>query len=403
MIRSSVQTGIFTSIEHICIDMSSSSTVPQAYKDAPVTTKGMFPGLWWNTDRYVQRQNRISELKEKIPNADVVGIVDTDSDGMACEVVLRAKYENPVIIHANGSEFGIGLTQALDIVSETVTEDTPVIVADLSPDSTYSAFKSSLNKIEAPVSVYDHHDWKWTAKTSIELSVDSLVIDTNKCAAQVLQEEIYPNADAQMKEFLEVTADHDLWKKEDYRSDHLSTLSFRLQSDEYVEAALEYGADMVVDSKELQGVYGESERKAKQRANLAVENAEWFTLDGTTVAITYFDCHQSRVGEQLIESGADLAVIIQPTLSVSFRSTEEFGRCAELARELNGGGHPDAAGANLYQKITVPETLTKEDLHIQELGDEEIDIDSITKNEYVWRMKGEPCIEYLTDFLAEKI
>lgn len=381
-----------------------STNVPESYTDAPLEVKGLFPGLWWNTDRYEKRMERISELESEIPTADVVGVVDTDADGLACETVLQAKYDNPVVIQANSSEYGIGLSHALSIVGENVTQDTPVIVADLSPDTTYSAFKAGLAEIPSPVSVYDHHDWKWTAKTSIECVVENLVIGDEKCAAQVLQEEIYPEASEQLQEFLEVTADHDLWHKEDARSDHLSTLSFQLSREEYVEAALEYGADMVVESKKLQGTYGESERKAQRRAELAVEKAEVFKINSATVAITYFDCHQSRVGDKLLENGADLAVIIQPTLSVSFRSTEEFGQCSELARGLGGGGHPTAAGASIYHNITVPDNLTADNLTIPEIdGTAEVNSDSIEKHEYVWRKKGEPAKETVITHIEQNI
>lgn len=393
----------FKLIEHVCVCMS--TNVPEAYTDAPLDVKGNFPGLWWNSDRYEARRGRVEELEEKIPESDAVGIVDTDSDGLACETVLRSKYENPVVIQANSSDFGIGLTHALSIVSDSITDDTPVIVADLSPDTTFSSFKVSLSKIDNPTYVYDHHDWKWTARTSIECVVDELVIGDNKCAAQVLQEELYPEADDQLKEFLEVTADHDLWIKEDKRSDHLSALSFRLSREEYIEAAFEYGADMVTESKELQGIYGEGIRKAKRRAELAVENAERISVNGTDVAITYFDCHQSRVGDMLLEDGVDLAVIIQPTLSVSFRGTESFGDCAELARGLGGGGHPTAAGANLYKEINVPEKISVDSLAVPEFGEtsEDVSLEDIEKHNYVWRSEGEPVIQFMKNYIQEKL
>lgn len=382
-----------------------STNVPEAYTDAPLDVKGNFPGLWWNTDRYEARRGRVEELESTIPTADAVGIVDTDSDGLACETVLRAKYDNPVVIQANSSEFGIGLTHALSLVSDSITGDTPVIIADLSPDTTFSSFKVSLSKIDNPTYVYDHHDWKWTAKTSIECVVDDLVIGDDKCAAQVLQEELYPEANEQLEEFLEVTADHDLWIKEDSRSDHLSALSFRLSREKYIEAAFEYGANMVSESKELQGIYGEGIRKAKERAKLAVDKAEWFSVDGVSVAITYLDCHQSRVGDMLLENSADLTVIIQPTLSVSFRGTEEFGDCAELARGLGGGGHPTAAGANLYKNISVPETISIESLIVPEFGEttEDLSEDDIEKHNYVWRSEGEPATEFMKQYLREEL
>lgn len=380
-----------------------SSKVPEAYTDAPVETQGLFPGLWWNHDRYEAREERVAELKEQIPQSDAIGIVDTDADGLACEVVLRSRYDNPTVIQANGGSYAISLTHALDIVAENAPTDIPVILADLSPDTTFSGLKAGLAKVDSPLFVYDHHDWEWTAKTSIECVVEELVIDDDKCAAQIVLDEQHSKADEQLREFVDVTADHDLWIKEDERSDHLSTLSFQLSRDEYIDAAFEYGANMVRDSKELQGVYGESERQAQERARIAVDKAEWHDINGETVAVTYFDAHQSRVGEQLIDQGADLAVIIQPTLGISFRSTEEFGRCADLARGLGGGGHADSAGAGIYSLIDMPDVLDDEELAVSEFGEDMIDTEDVWVREYVWRTEGRPAIDAMVQYLEDQV
>ena len=166
-----------------------SSKVPEAYTEAPVETQGLFPGLWWNHDRYEAREERVAELKEQIPQSDAIGIVDTDADGLACEVVLRSRYDNPTVIQANGGSYAISLTHALDIVAENAPTDIPVIIADLSPDTTFSGLKAGLAKVDSPLFVYDHHDWEWTAKTSIECVVEELVIDDDKCAAQIVLNE----------------------------------------------------------------------------------------------------------------------------------------------------------------------------------------------------------------------
>lgn len=382
-----------------------SSEVPESVEDAPAEIEGLFPGLWWNHDRWSARMNRVKELEDELPSADAVGVVDTDADGRACEVVLRDRFENPVIISANGSEYGIYLSHALRLISENCDSETPVYVADLSPDSTFSSFLASLAKVDSPIHLYDHHDWDWDARTSIETVVDELVIDGDQCAAQVLQENVHPNADENLREFLDVTADHDLWIKEDERSDHLSTMSFHLSRERYVDAALEHGADMVRESKELQGLYGESERTAQERANIAVNKAEWLDINNTSVAVTYFGCHQSRVGEMLIKNGADLAVIIQPTLSVSFRSTEEFGRCAELARSLGGGGHKDSAGASIYNEIEVDEQKSSDELTYEELDEnkDNITTENMEANEYVWRTEGKPAIQFIKSHLKSEL
>jgi oligoribonuclease NrnB/cAMP/cGMP phosphodiesterase (DHH superfamily) len=44
------------------------------------------------------------------------------------------------------------------------------------------------------------------------------------------------------------------------------------------------------------------------------------------------------------EQGADASVIVKPAGSASIRGTDAFERCHEVAAQVNGGGHPKAAG-----------------------------------------------------------
>lgn len=357
------------------------ATVPDL-SDEPLSVRMNYPGLWWNTDQSELREERKDELRSTLPKADVVGVVDSDSDGLACEVVLREAYpdSNIVVIHGRGGEYGFNLPDTFSLVGDYTTSDTRVVVADLAPDAQFSSFLAGLSKVSGDIHIYDHHDWEWFVRESISGVTDNIVVGDDKCAAQIVQENEYPDADAQMLEFLDVTADHDLWRKNDERSDHLSTLSFRLDRADYVDAARTHGADMVEASDDLRETYVESEKEAENRKDIAVERAEWNDYDGYTVAMTYGDCHQSRVGDELLNQGADVAAIIQPTLKLSFRSTEDADISAELARGLNGNGHPTAAGAKLYNHVDVPS--------------------EVNTFEYVWESEGQPALDTVREYLT---
>lgn len=360
-------------------------TVPDL-SDEPLSTQMDFPGQWWNIDRDEIREERLDELRETLPNADVVGVVDSDADGLGCEVVLREAYEgqNVVVIQGRGGEYGFDMPSTLSLLGDYTTGDTEVVVADLAPDAQFSSFLAGLATIDGNVGVYDHHEWEWFVKESIRGVVDEVVVSgEEKCAAQVVQEHHYPEADEQMMEFLEVTADHDLWIKEDERSDHLSTLAFAMDREEYVEAARKYGADMLEESDELRTIYEESEEEAEARAEIAVNRAEWKEIGNYDVAMTYGSAHQSRVGDTLLNEGADLAVIVKPTLKVSFRSTEDADISSTLARGLGGGGHPTAAGAKLYHHIPEPEHTTK--------------------FEHLWENDGEPALNFMEEYLTHEL
>jgi len=55
----------------------------------------------------------------------------------------------------------------------------------------------------------------------------------------------------------------------------------------------------------------------------------------------------------LREQGADAAVVVKPSGSASIRGTEGFERAHEVARQVNGGGHPKAAGCkpDIYEDM----------------------------------------------------
>lgn len=354
----------------------SEATVPDL-SDEPLEIRAQYPDRErWNTDRSELVEARKNELADALPDADVVGVVDSDSDGLACEVVLNEAYPDSevVVIQGRGGKYGFDIEDSLSLVADHASEDATVVIADIAPDAEFSGYMAAVNDIDGEVHIYDHHDWEWYTKESLKSVTDHLVVDTDKCAAQVVQQELLPDADAHLQEFLEVTADHDLWKKEDERSDQLATLAYELERDEYVDAARTHGANMVEADDQIRKRYEAAEREQERRTQIAVDNAEWHTIHGYEVAITYLDCNQSEVGNQLIENGADIAVITKPTLSLSFRSAEDVPLSAELARRLGGGGHPSAAGANLYGEI---------DADFSDL----------------WESGGRPALDYMENFL----
>jgi oligoribonuclease NrnB/cAMP/cGMP phosphodiesterase (DHH superfamily) len=76
----------------------------------------------------------------------------------------------------------------------------------------------------------------------------------------------------------------------------------------------------------------------------AVARADVEEVGPWTVGVTYGRCSQNEVAEELRQQGTDAAVIVKPSGSASIRGTDEFERAHEVARQVNGGGHPKAAG-----------------------------------------------------------
>jgi oligoribonuclease NrnB/cAMP/cGMP phosphodiesterase (DHH superfamily) len=80
------------------------------------------------------------------------------------------------------------------------------------------------------------------------------------------------------------------------------------------------------------------------RIDRAVRRSEYREIGPYTIGVTYGRCSQNEVAEAMREAGADASVVVKPSGSASIRGTDSFERCHLVARHVNGGGHPKAAG-----------------------------------------------------------
>jgi len=144
-----------------------------------------------------------------------------------------------------------------------------------------------------------------------------------------------------------VTRDHDLWLKEDPRSDGLADYAYWAPAEEYVAVVGAHGPDL----PPAVGAYLDQRRAEKEALiDRAVGRATTREVGPWTVGVTYGRCSQNEVAERLREDGADAAVIVKPAGSASIRGSDGagdrtgFALAHEVAGRVNGGGHPQAAG-----------------------------------------------------------
>jgi oligoribonuclease NrnB/cAMP/cGMP phosphodiesterase (DHH superfamily) len=161
------------------------------------------------------------------------------------------------------------------------------------------------------------------------------------CTTDVALQSLEYDFDERHAELAAVTRDHDLWLREDPRSDDLADYAHWAESEEYVETVLEHGPDLPADVAEFL-----EERRVQKEALIekAVDRAGFEEVGPWTVGVTYGRCSQNEVAEAMREQGADASVIVKPAGSASIRGTDAFQRCHEVAGQVNGGGHPKAAG-----------------------------------------------------------
>lgn len=373
--------------------VSSMTDRPDSISDAPLSVRMLYPGEYWD-EGYWEKKRRVRDrVIAEVSRADVVAVVDADADGLGCEVVVREAMcgEDVVVgVVQAGHRRDVSISEALELVDTWASDDVEVIVADLCPNEDAVDDIVSVARGFDEVSWFDHHEWSDDVRERIS-SVSRFVHDPSLCATELLSAEFEESIDETIREFARVTGDHDLWKKEDPRSDDLSDYSFWADRDEYVRVAREFGAD-ISESDTVCSVLSAQREEKRERIELALtgdeneydawdgsqDGAVWETVetsgdvrvdsewvdenvsdaclctdggesvvsipDEITIAYLYGEMYSSGAGERAQEEGADVVVVIPPYNAISIRSRTEVPVAKVIATELNGGGHPTSAG-----------------------------------------------------------
>ena len=326
------------------------------YDDLPLSRKSVIPGAgFFAPDREGPPEERIAALER----TDTVVVADGDADGLGCAALVRemeadsapeadlldpgaeSVYEGRItVVPASPHWF----PEALEQIVEYAPEGVSVYVCDLCPDGEEDLEPlPELVAHAADVSWFDHHQWDESLAKQVRSAGVELVVGESdeECSTDVALRSLDFEFDPKYETLAAVTRDHDLWLREDPRSDDLADYAYWVGAETYVATVRAHGADL----PEIARAHLEARRVEKRALiDLAVGRAEFHDAGGVTVAVTYGRCSQNEVAEALREQGSDAAVIVKPSGSASIRGTDAFERCHEVAGQVGGGGHPKAAG-----------------------------------------------------------
>ena len=285
--------------------------------------------------------------EERNDEDDGVGTEDDEDDGVRAEGDVDDPTEHPHTLSSVGlvPAGPYSLDTALERVVAYADDDIDLYVCDLCPDE-FEPIADQLESLAgstASIRWFDHHQWDESVEDAVrEAGVDLTIGESDEeCTADVTLRSLPYEFEDRWSELAVVTRDHDLWIKEDPRSDDLADYSYWAGSEEYATVVGAYGADLPETVLE----YVESRRVEKAaRIDAAVDRAITHEVGDWRVAVTYGRCSQNEVAETLREQGADAAVIVKPAGSASIRGSEDFQHAHEVAGKVNGGGHPQAAG-----------------------------------------------------------
>jgi oligoribonuclease NrnB/cAMP/cGMP phosphodiesterase (DHH superfamily) len=321
-----------------------------------LSRKSLIPGAGFFVPDSIASERADAAAAEDLAGTETVVVADDDADGLACAALIReavgadAAFEGESGVLRAGpiallSANPYAIASSLDRVATHAADAETVYVCDLCPDA-YDEVGAELEAVianGADVRWLDHHDWDDEVAASVREAGADLVLGESdeECAADVVARSLDHEFPLALQELLDVTRDHDLWIREDDRSDDLADYARWADPDEYLAIVADHGPDLPEDVK----AYVAEQRVEKEAlVDLAVERATMHEIGPWTVAATYGRCSQNEVAEALRPRGADAAVVVKPAGSASIRGTDAFERCQEVARQVNGGGHPRAAG-----------------------------------------------------------
>ena len=305
----------------------------------PLARRSVLPGEGFFVPDSIDDAEAEREAREALVGADRVVVADPDADGLACVALLRAALGEAALLPAGPHE----IADAFEYVLEFGESGPEVYVCDLCPDSEADVEPlPAVARRADGVRWFDHHQWDEALASTVRDHAELVVGESDEeCTADVTLRTLGHEFDDRYAELATVTRDHDLWLREDPRSDDLADYAHWADPEEYIETVLEHGADLPADVEAFL-----EERRVEKEALVeqAVDRAEYRAVGEWTVGVTYGRCSQNEVAEAMRNEGADASVVVKPAGSASIRGTDAFERCHEVAGRVNGGGHPKAAG-----------------------------------------------------------
>lgn len=323
---------------------------------APLWERIVYPVYWEEKSQDVKKVGRVqvAGIEERSDELDAVVVSDyADCDGRGAAGIYVREFGNDMIyVPASHRGSASAVLPMLEDVAEAVAADVPIYVTDLAPNEEQEGeYISAFNALgtENPLHIRDHHQWPDEVRMFAESVAESMVIDHDRCATEIVFDEDCTGDDGTMERLAELTGIRDLWKDDhpdfDEPGENLVNAAFSLDFMQYARLVARVGANVTED--EQLGAHIRQHRAEKDaRVEIVAETARWGEFGGYCCAFAYGDCYSSGVGAALQERGADIAVIVTPNGKVSIRTRDDVPVAETVASELGGGGHPNAAGCN---------------------------------------------------------
>ena len=205
----------------------------------PLHRRSLLPGEGFFVPDSLDEAESEQQAREVLSDADRVVVADPDADGLGCVALVRIAFGDAALLPAGPHE----IADALEYVLEYGSPGLEVYVCDLCPDSASDIeLLPAVAELASRVRWFDHHQWDGSLAETVSGHAELVVGDSDRvCTADVAYERLEYEFDEQWAELAAVTRDHDLWIRDDERSDDLADFSYWAEPEAYIAAVAEHG------------------------------------------------------------------------------------------------------------------------------------------------------------------
>ena len=206
----------------------------------PLARRSLLPGEGFFVPDSVDAAEAERAAREALEDADRVVVADPDADGLACVALVREAFGAAALLPAGPHE----IADALRYLIEFGDPGLAVFVCDLCPDSPDDlAALPDVAERAAAIRWFDHHQWDDELAATVEEHAELVVgASDEECTADVALRTLAYDFSDQYADLAAVTRDHDLWLREDPRSDDLADYAHWADAEEYLETIQAHGA-----------------------------------------------------------------------------------------------------------------------------------------------------------------
>ncbi|MDE2443426.1 MAG: phosphoesterase [Methanocorpusculum sp.] len=282
---------------------------------------------------------RKPSLQEKIVGraTGVVHLTHNDLDAAGSDAVCRMVFGPEILtLFSSVNRFGWFMGQ----VSGCNGKGDRLIISDLGYQK---GIEDQVRKVHAAgwkIEWYDHHKWSEEEMERVRPFVVSLTVDTSVCATGVVCAS-FAGGNAAAAEVARVVCDYDLWRHEDPRS---AVLGMVTSKREFLELIRDKLAEGVIIDDEVSRIFAGIERDKNACLRKCIRHARVFRGKYVIDVMRAYGYPSETAAEARRELGCDMELLVFATGKFSLRSVAPVSHL--IARQFNGGGHPNASGGS---------------------------------------------------------